>query len=123
MSSVIAGLDHVQIAAPAGCEAQARAFFGGVLGLAELPKPEALAARGGVWFACGEQELHVRVERDFAPARKAHPAFRADLAAVRARLDAAGIPRGDGDDIPGVARFFVDDPFGNRLEFTEDLRA
>ena len=63
------------------------------------------------------------MERDFAPARKAHPAFRADLAAVRARLDAAGIPRRDGDDIPGVARFFVDDPFGNRLEFTEYLRA
>ena len=120
---MIAGLDHVQIAAPAGCEAQARAFFGGVLGLAELPKPDALSARGGVWFACGEQELHVGVERDFVPARKAHPAFRAaDLDAVRARLAEAGISLRDADDIPGVARFFVHDPFGNRLEFTADRR-
>ena len=116
---MVAGLDHVQIAAPAGCEAQARAFFGGVLGLAELPKPEALSARGGVWFACGDQQLHVGVEPDFAPARKAHPVLRADLSAVRARLDQAGIPRRDAADIPGVERFFVDDPFGNRLEFTE----
>ena len=123
MQAVITGLDHVQIAAPAGCEAQARAFFGGVLGLAELPKPEAPSARGGVWFACGEQELHVGVEREFAPARKAHPAFRADLAAVRARLAEAGIPHRDADDIPGVARFYVDDPFGNRLEFTGGERA
>ena len=120
---MIAGLDHVQIAAPAGSEDEARAFFHDIVGLEELPKPEKLAARGGVWFECGAQQLHVGVEPDFRPARKAHPAFRVrDVDAVRSRFTGAGIPTRDDDDIPGVRRFYVDDPFGNRLEFTEDQR-
>jgi catechol 2,3-dioxygenase-like lactoylglutathione lyase family enzyme len=111
---VIRGVDHVQVAAPAGCEEAARAFYGGLLGLAEVPKPEPLAARGGVWFQVGPQQLHVGVEADFAPARKAHPAFAVgDLDALAARL---GDVRWD-DELPGVRRFYAHDPFGNRLEF------
>ena len=83
----VLGIDHVQVAAPAGCEAAARAFYGVALGMAELPKPEAIRARGGCWFRAGAQELHVGVEEPFAPARKAHPGFVvSDLDAVRARL-------------------------------------
>ena len=117
----VLGLDHVQLAAPAGCEAEARRFFGDLLGLAELPKPGALAARGGAWFRCGDQELHVGVADDFAPAVKAHPAFRlADAAAVEAlreRLSSAGVAVRDDDELPGVRRFYAADPWGNRLEF------
>ena len=111
---MISGVDHVQVAAPPGCEEAARAFYGGVLGLEELPKPEALAARGGAWFRVGGQQLHVGVEPDFAPARKAHPAFAVeDLDALAGRL---GDVRWD-DEIPGVRRFYASDPWGNRLEF------
>ncbi len=89
---MIAGIDHVQLAAPPGSEEEARRFFGGVLGLEELPKPEPLAAHGGAWFACGGQQLHVGIEPEFTPAGKAHPAFAVDgaerLAAVAARLGA-----------------------------------
>jgi catechol 2,3-dioxygenase-like lactoylglutathione lyase family enzyme len=118
--SVVA-IDHVQLAAPHGCEPDAREFFGEVVGLEETPKPESLAARGGVWFQCGPQQLHVGVEDEFAPARKAHPAFRVQgLADVRERLVASGATPQDDDAIPGLRRFYVDDPFGNRLEFLED---
>jgi len=114
----ITGIDHVQVAAPAGCEEVARAFYGALLGLEELPKPEALQARGGCWFRAGRQELHVGVEDPFAPALKAHPGFvTADLDALRARLHGAGIETHDDDSIPGARRFFAADPFGNRLEF------
>jgi catechol 2,3-dioxygenase-like lactoylglutathione lyase family enzyme len=114
----LTAIDHVQLAAPAGCEEAARAFFGGLLGLQELDKPPALAARGGVWFAVGSsQQLHVGVDPDHVPAHKAHPAFRAtDLDALAQRLTAAGHPVRWDDDLPGVRRFYVDDPWGNRLE-------
>ena len=116
----VVAIDHVQIAAPRGSEADARAFFGEVLGLEETPKPEPLASRGGVWFRCGAQELHVGVEDAFAPARKAHPAFRVrDLDAVRDRLRTAGATPQADETLPDVRRFYVDDPFGNRLEFLE----
>src|SRR3954471_3571554 len=68
--------DHVQIAAPPGCEAEARRFYGGLLGLPEVPKPEPMRATGGVWFALGAQGLHIGIEAGFVPARKAHPAIR-----------------------------------------------
>ncbi|WP_035297922.1 VOC family protein [Brevibacillus thermoruber] len=114
------GLDHVQVAAPAGCEEEARRFFRDVLGMPEVPKPEALRRRGGVWFQCGSQTVHVGVEASFAPAKKAHPAFlTSDLEVLRQRLEAAGVTVREGDEIPGVKRFFADDPFGNRLEFME----
>ena len=91
---MIARIDHVQVAAPAGGEGAARAFYGDLLGLPELPKPERLRARGGVWFAVGDQQLHVGIEESFAPARKAHPALAVpragDLSALAAKLEAAG---------------------------------
>ena len=86
----IIGIDHVQVAAPPGCEDEARAFYGGLLGLEELPKPEALAARGGCWFRAGAQELHVGVEEPFAPARKAHPGLVVDDLDALARAAARG---------------------------------
>ena len=109
----VTGIDHVQVAAPAGCEEDARSFYGGLLGLEELPKPEALAARGGCWFRAGSSELHVGVEEPFAAARKAHPGFVVDdLGALRSRLAAAGVALDDEG-----WRFYAHDPFGNRLEF------
>jgi catechol 2,3-dioxygenase-like lactoylglutathione lyase family enzyme len=116
----VTGIDHVQVAAPAGCEAEARAFYGGLLGLEELPKPERLAVRGGCWFRAGEQELHVGVEDQFVPARKAHPGFVvSNLAELAARLRAAGIDLAYDEAIPGTERFHTADPFGNRLEFRQ----
>jgi catechol 2,3-dioxygenase-like lactoylglutathione lyase family enzyme len=113
----ILGIDHVQVAVPRGSEDEARAFYGGVLGLDEIPKPEPIRARGGVWFRAGPQELHLGVEEPFAPARKAHPGLVADdLDVLRARLRAAGLAYEDDANIAGVDRLFVDDPFGNRLE-------
>jgi GNAT superfamily N-acetyltransferase len=112
---MIARVDHVQVAAPAGGEDAARAFYGTLLGLPELPKPERLRARGGVWFAVGDQQLHVGIEERFAPARKAHPALAvsraSDLSVLAARLEAAGR-----DVIWDGPRFYVEDPFGNRIE-------
>lgn len=109
--------NHVQLAIPRGSEDKARAFYGGVLGLREIPKPTSLAAGGGAWFELGEVQLHLGVDADFRPARKAHVAFDIeDYDAMAARCRAGGHePRAD-DNIPGVRRFFVDDPFGNRLE-------
>lgn len=117
---MIVGLDHVQVAAPAGGEDEARAFYGGLLGLPELDKPEPLRARGGAWFQVGTQQLHVGVEPDFAPARKAHPAFAVEgLDALATTLAAAGCEPTWDDAITGRRRFYVDDPFGNRLELLE----
>jgi catechol 2,3-dioxygenase-like lactoylglutathione lyase family enzyme len=116
----ITGIDHVQVAAPVGCENAARAFYGALLELEELPKPAALRSRGGCWFRVGAQELHVGVEDPFAPALKAHPGFvTADLDALRARLHAVGIETRDDVAIPGARRLFAADPFGNRLEFRQ----
>jgi catechol 2,3-dioxygenase-like lactoylglutathione lyase family enzyme len=116
----ITGIDHVQVAAPAGREEDARAFYGGLLGLEELPKPAALAARGGCWFRAGAQELHVGVEEGFMPARKAHPGLvAADLDSLAGRLRDAGHDVVFDDAIPGARRFHVADPFGNRLEIRQ----
>ena len=118
----IAEIDHVQLAGPPGCEERARRFFGEILGMEELPKPPALQARGGVWFRCGAHQLHIGIEKEFRPARKAHPAFRVeDLKALRTRLRASGIAFQEDDLLPGADRIYVDDPFGNRLEFLEPV--
>jgi catechol 2,3-dioxygenase-like lactoylglutathione lyase family enzyme len=113
-------LDHVQLAAPPGCEAEARRFFGDLLGLEELSKPEPLRSWGGVWFILENGgQLHVGVEEPFAPARKAHPAFRLpaeELDELAARLDAAGEHVEWDDSLPGFRRFYTVDPWGNRLE-------
>jgi catechol 2,3-dioxygenase-like lactoylglutathione lyase family enzyme len=118
---VIRGYDHVQVAIPRGSEAATRAFYGALLGMAEVPKPPALAARGGCWFTSGAAVLHLGVEEPFQPARKAHPAFLVDdLDDLGSRLTAAGheCVHTDGE-IPGVRRFHTADPFGNRLEFQQ----
>jgi catechol 2,3-dioxygenase-like lactoylglutathione lyase family enzyme len=113
-------LDHVQIAAPPGCEPAARRFFGELVGLEELEKPEPLRARGGAWFRLGERQLHIGVEPEFEPARNAHVALRvapAELDDLAARLAAAGAPVTWDDDLPGERRFYSEDPWGNRIEF------
>jgi catechol 2,3-dioxygenase-like lactoylglutathione lyase family enzyme len=123
----IAGLHHVQVAAPPGCEEEARAFYGETLGLLEVAKPPLLAVRGGCWFSLGAAELHVGVEEPFRPAAKAHPALAVasvgELDALAASLEAAGIDVRWADDaeIPGQRRFHVSDPWGNRLELIATL--
>ncbi|MCY0869274.1 MAG: glyoxalase [Firmicutes bacterium] len=115
-SEYVTGIDHVQLAAPPGCEARCRHFFQDVLRLTEIPKPPELVARGGVWFACGPQQLHIGVEPSFAPAKKAHPALRAhQFDDLLARLQAVGVDVRR-DDLPERQRAFIEDPFGNRLE-------
>jgi catechol 2,3-dioxygenase-like lactoylglutathione lyase family enzyme len=117
---MIVGIDHVQIAAPPGCESAARRFYGEILGMPEIPKPAELAKRGGAWFQCGAQQLHVGVEPDFRAARKAHPAIAVrDASALETALTSAGIETICDNAIPGVRRFYAADPFGNRLEFVE----
>jgi catechol 2,3-dioxygenase-like lactoylglutathione lyase family enzyme len=114
----LTAIDHVQIAAPPGCEAAARKFYGELLGMVEIEKPHELRARGGCWFRCGAQQLHIGVEPDFRPAKKAHPAFNvANLEDLRKHLHATGVPISDDTALPGVTRFYAQDPFGNRLEF------
>jgi catechol 2,3-dioxygenase-like lactoylglutathione lyase family enzyme len=113
-------LDHVQIAAPPGCEQAARRFFGDLLGLSELPKPAPLSARGGCWFALGDRRLHIGVDPDFAPARKAHVALRVDPAELddlAARLSASDFPITWDTALPTERRFYSADPWGNRIEF------
>lgn len=115
-------LHHVQLAMPRGREEAARAFYVGALGLRETPKPSVLAARGGCWFAGEGLELHLGVEEVFVPARKAHPALLVDgLDALAGRLNEAGCPVRWDMAFPGHRRFYVDDPFDNRLELLEQL--
>jgi catechol 2,3-dioxygenase-like lactoylglutathione lyase family enzyme len=119
MTGVIA-LDHLQLAMPLGRETEARSFYGELLGLQELTKPPHLAVRGGVWFALGTQQLHLGVEEDFRPARKAHPALLVhDLPGLRARLEEHGFEPYEDQPLTGYARCYVADPFGNRLELME----
>jgi catechol 2,3-dioxygenase-like lactoylglutathione lyase family enzyme len=121
----VVGIDHVQVAAPPGCEQQARDFYGSLLGLRELEKPGVPAARGGCWFACGQQQVHIGVSAAFAPATKAHPALTVrdaeSLVMLLAELDAAGYPTRRDVELPGLARGFVDDPFGNRIELVAPI--
>lgn len=117
---MIERIDHVQLAMPAGREDEARSFYGGVLGMTEVVKPPVLAARGGVWFRSGEAQVHLGVEAEFRPARKAHPALLVrGLAALADRLRSAGIAVVDDEALPGFDRVYVADPFGNRLELLE----
>lgn len=113
-------IDHVQIAAPPNCESKAREFFGVLLGLQEIEKPQALAGRGGCWFRVGTRQLHVGVEPDFRPANKAHPAFGVDaIEELFGALDRAGVRCNWDTTLDSVKRFYAFDPWGNRLEFIE----
>ena len=110
-------LDHVQLAMPAGGENAARSFYVDLLGMVEVPKPPELVLRGGVWFESGPVQLHLGVDGDFHPARKAHPALRCqDFAALTKKLRLAGIELADDGQLPGQTRCHVHDPFGNRIE-------
>ena len=114
-------IDHVQLAMPAGGEERARAFYGMLLGMAEVPKPAELAKRGGCWFACGPVQVHLGVEDDFRPAKKAHPAFRCfEFDALIVRLRGAGVTVSEDASIPGVRRCHISDPFGNRIELISE---
>lgn len=118
--SGLVGLHHVQLAAPAGCEERLRWFYGTVLGMTELTKPPALAGRGGVWFRAGALELHLGIEVDFRPARKAHPGMLVEgLDAVAQRLTKHGVEVEWDELFPGFRRCYVADPCGNRLELLE----
>jgi catechol 2,3-dioxygenase-like lactoylglutathione lyase family enzyme len=118
----ILGLDHVQLAMPAGQEHVARAFYSDVLGLIEEQKPANLSLRGGVWFRGGPVRLHLGVEAEFRAARKAHPALLVrGLAELGARCRAAGFEPIADEPLPGFDRFYIFDPFGNRLELLEVL--
>jgi catechol 2,3-dioxygenase-like lactoylglutathione lyase family enzyme len=106
---------------PPGEEQKARDFYAGLLEMTEVPKPEALAKRGGCWFLSGGVQLHLGVETDFRPAKKAHPALRCrDYEALLQRLRNSGIVVNDANDIPGIRRCHIHDPFGNRVELIAD---
>ena len=116
----VIGLDHVQLAMPAGGEDRARAFYRGVLGLAEVPKPASLSANGGCWFAGGGVHLHLGREDGFRPAAKAHPALLVEnLDDARAAFARAGVEFRDGKPLDGYRRGDVADPFGNRIEIMQ----
>ncbi|MFD8721105.1 glyoxalase [Streptomyces sp. NPDC059629] len=115
-------LHHVQLAIPPGAEDQCRAFWGDVLGMTELEKPPVLAARGGCWFRGGGLEVHLGVEADFRPSKKAHPGILVrNLRAFAKRLEAKGVEVTWDDNFPGHDRFYAFDSLGNRLEFLEPL--
>jgi catechol 2,3-dioxygenase-like lactoylglutathione lyase family enzyme len=113
-------IDHIQLAAPKGCEDTARKFFIDILGFEEMEKPEELKKRGGVWFRNGGTQVHIGVEEPFAPAKKAHPAFEvANIEALKIHLLANGVEVIEDNNLPGANRFYTADPFGNRIEILE----
>jgi catechol 2,3-dioxygenase-like lactoylglutathione lyase family enzyme len=118
----ILGIDHVQLAAPADCEEQARDVYGRLLGLPEIDKPASLQGRGGAWFACGAQQLHVGVQQPHIPAEKAHPALSVasgELDALASRLQEAGSKVDWDDSLHPLRRFYTRDPWENRIELLE----
>lgn len=119
---MLIALHHVQLAMPQGGEAQASAFYAGILDMTAVPKPAALAGRGGIWFEAGPIRLHLGIETPFTPARKAHPAFEvADIGRVTKQLHAAGIEPKTDQDLPGIRRIYINDPFGNRIELLQQI--
>jgi Lactoylglutathione lyase and related lyases len=123
MSFVIKSIYHVQLAAPKDSEEKARSFYRDVLNFKEIEKPEELKGRGGVWFEFPGYQIHIGIEEPFSPAKKAHPAFEVQgIEELKIHLKAKGISCTIDDKLPGANRFYVLDPFGNRLEFLEWLR-
>ena len=121
-AEMIRALHHVQLAMPRGREDDARAFYRDVLGMTEQPKPKNLARRGGAWFAAGGAQVHLGVEDDFRPAKKAHPALLVvDLSELLERCRAAGYAVNTDEPLPGSDRAYVADPFGNRIELLEPV--
>jgi catechol 2,3-dioxygenase-like lactoylglutathione lyase family enzyme len=121
---MIIGIHHIQLAMPAGGEPSARDFYSGLLGIKEVPKPALLAKRGGVWFESHDIRLHLGVEQDFRPARKAHPGLLVrDLQILSERLAEAGYPVNDAEPMEGYEHLYVSDPFGNRLELLQAVRS
>ena len=120
---MIIGFHHVQITVPRGAEDRARAFYCDLLGLAEIPKPESLAGRGGLWLAVGDRALHIGVEEGVERTQtKAHVAYAvSDLAHWRQKLGAHGVELLESVPIPGYDRFEFRDPFGNRVELIMPL--
>src|ERR1700745_1870855 len=115
-------IDHVQLAMPSGREAEARAFYEGVLGIPEVSKPPNLAKRGGCWFVRDALKVHLGVENEFRPARKAHPALLVeDLSALKTLIESAGYTVKTDEPLEGYDRIYVEDPFGNRIELMEPL--
>ena len=115
-------IDHIQLAMPPGGEDDARRFYDALLGVPEIPKPADMAARGGCWFEQGALKIHLGAEDGFRPSRKAHPAFIVEgLRALAARLEQGGYSPNEGGSFDGCLRFYVDDPFGNRIELIEPL--
>jgi catechol 2,3-dioxygenase-like lactoylglutathione lyase family enzyme len=115
----VVALDHVQLAMPSGREAEAERFYC-LLGFERVPKPPSLAVRGGCWFRAGSVQLHLGVEQDFRAAKKAHPALVvAGLDDLCAALEAAGVMVRPDEELPGIRRCYVDDPFGNRIELIQ----
>jgi catechol 2,3-dioxygenase-like lactoylglutathione lyase family enzyme len=115
-------IEHVQLAMPPGREAEARAFYEGVLGIPEVPKPPNLEKRGGCWFVCDSLKIHLGVEKDFRAARKAHPALLVeDILALKTLIEAAGYSVSIDEPLDGFDRVYVSDPFGNRIELMERL--
>jgi catechol 2,3-dioxygenase-like lactoylglutathione lyase family enzyme len=121
MSGYLTAIDHVQLAMPPGGEDKAREFYRDILGMVEIPKPEELVKRGGCWFRSDNVQIHLGVERDFQPAKKAHPALRCrEYHVLTAKLRHSGHEVVDDLASPGVTRCFVHDPFGNRIELIQD---
>jgi len=116
----VRNIDHVQLAMPPGEEERARAFYSGVLGLTEVPKPADLAKRGGAWFELGAVKIHLGIEQDFRAAKKAHPALVVEgLAEIVARCEQLGFATKPDVAVDGYRRVHVEDPFGNRIELME----
>ena len=119
---MITAVDHVQLAAPPGSEERLRAYYVGVLGMTEIPKPPVLAARGGCWFQAGGMQLHLGIENDFRAPKKAHPGLRVTgIEEYGARLATHGAQVEWDANLPGHRRFYSYDPVGNRLEFLEPM--
>ncbi|SNT58243.1 Catechol 2,3-dioxygenase [Bacillus sp. OK838] len=123
MPFIFKSIDHIQLAAPKGSEDTARKFFKNILGFEEVEKPEELKKRGGVWFEFGNYQIHIGIEEPFYPAKKAHPAFEIEnIEELRKHLITNGIDVMDDDKLPGAKRFYISDPFGNRMELLEWIK-